>query len=66
MQKQAFVTGGSGHLGANLVRLLINKGWKVRCLSYKDMRAFEKLDIDIVQGDILDESFLKKQMFCLF
>ena len=25
-------------------------------------RAFEKLDIDIVQGDILDASFLKKQM----
>ena len=62
MQKQAFVTGGSGHLGANLVRLLIDKGWKVRCLSHMDMRAFEKLDIDIVQGDILDESFLEKQM----
>ena len=26
--KTAFVTGGSGHLGANLVRNLIDSGWK--------------------------------------
>ena len=62
MQKQAFVTGGSGHVGANLVRLLLERGWKVRCLSHNDVRAFEELNIDIVQGDMLDESFLKNQM----
>ena len=62
MQKQAFVTGGSGHVGANLVRLLLERGWRVRCLSHNDVRAFEELNIDIVQGDMLDESFLKNQM----
>ncbi len=62
MQKLAFVTGGSGHVGANLIRLLIKEGWKVRCLIHKDTRAFDKLDINLVHGNILDESFLKSQM----
>jgi len=62
MQKQAFVTGGSGHVGANLVRLLLKRGWSVRCLSHNDIRAFEKLKVEIVQGDMLNETFLKNQM----
>ena len=41
--RTAFVTGGSGHVGGNLVRLLLKKGWTVRCLIHKDMRALEGL-----------------------
>ena len=62
MQKQAFVTGGSGHVGANLIRILLERGWRVRCLSHNDVRAFKELNVEIVQGDMLNETFLKNQM----
>ena len=56
--RTAFVTGGSGHVGGNLVRLLLKKGWTVRCLIHKDMRALEGLNIEKVKGDLLDADFL--------
>ena len=62
MEKQAFVTGGSGHVGANLIRILVYNGWKVRCLVHHDGRAFEGLNIELIKGSILDSSFLKQQM----
>ena len=60
--KRAFITGGSGHVGANLTRRLINQGWRVRCLVHNDTRALEGLDVDCVHGDLLDEDFLSQQM----
>ena len=56
--RTAFVTGGSGHVGGNLVRLLLNKGWTVRCLIHNDMRALGGLNIEKVKGDLLDADFL--------
>ncbi len=56
--RTAFVTGGSGHVGGNLVRQLLKNDWTVRCLIYKDMRALEGLNIEKVRGDLLDEGFL--------
>ncbi|MEC9264036.1 MAG: NAD-dependent epimerase/dehydratase family protein, partial [Candidatus Thermoplasmatota archaeon] len=32
---RAFVTGGSGHVGGNLVRELISRGYGVKCLVRK-------------------------------
>jgi dihydroflavonol-4-reductase len=58
--KLAAVTGASGHLGANLVRSLIYRGWKVRALVHYDRRALEGLDLEIVEGDILNEETLKE------
>jgi len=52
--KKAFVTGGSGHVGANLVRQLLKKGWTVRCLVHKDTLALENLDVERVQGDLIN------------
>ena len=63
MEKQAFITGGSGHVGANLIRQLINDDWKVRCLVNKDIRAFAGLNIELVEGNILDSLFLEKKMW---
>ena len=40
MNKQAFVTGGTGLLGTNLVRELAGRGWQVRVLA----RSREKMD----------------------
>ena len=40
----ALITGGSGHVGANLSRELIDQGYKVRCIDFdNDHRAFEGL-----------------------
>ena len=56
----ATVTGASGHLGANLVRTLIARKWKVRALVHYDIRALEGLDIERVSGDVLDEESLRQ------
>jgi len=48
--KKAFVTGGAGHVGGNLVRQLLSDGWDVRCLIHKDTRALDGLSVVRVQG----------------
>jgi dihydroflavonol-4-reductase len=48
------ITGASGHVGANLVRALIEKKLQTRCLVHVSGRALEGLDTEIVRGDILD------------
>ena len=47
------VTGAAGHVGANLVRALLEKGEHVRALVHRDRRALAGLDVEIVEGDIL-------------
>lgn len=54
----ATVTGTSGHLGANLVRALIDRKWRVRALVRNDVRALKGLEIESVSGDVLDEQSL--------
>ena len=54
------VTGTSGHVGGNLVRELIKRGRKVRCLVREDKRALDGLDVELFQGDVLDVEGLKK------
>jgi dihydroflavonol-4-reductase len=56
----AVVTGASGHLGANLVRALIERKWGVRALIRHDTRALEGLDIEFVTGDVLDGESLRQ------
>jgi 3beta-hydroxysteroid-4beta-carboxylate 3-dehydrogenase (decarboxylating) len=53
---KVFVTGGSGHVGANLVRRLLEDGEDLRCLVEPggDRRPFEGLDVELVEGDIRD------------
>ena len=50
------VTGGSGHLGANLVRRLLDEGQAVRALVRhgSDNRALDGLDVERVWGDLRD------------
>ncbi|VAW18288.1 Dihydroflavonol-4-reductase [hydrothermal vent metagenome] len=58
----SLVTGANGHLGNNLVRLLLSQNRKVRATvrNSKNQQPFEGLDCEIAQADITDRSSLKK------
>ncbi|MDE5092278.1 MAG: NAD-dependent epimerase/dehydratase family protein [Trichodesmium sp. St18_bin3_1_1] len=53
---KAFVTGASGFIGANLVRLLLQQGYAVRSLVRPTSRLdnLQGLDIEVVVGDLND------------
>lgn len=56
----ALVTGANGHLGNNLVRLLIEKGIPVRASvrNIKNKELFSGLNCEVVQADITDKQSL--------
>lgn len=56
----AFVTGANGHLGNNLVRLLIEKGIPVRASvrNIKNISALTGLNCEVVQADITNKQSL--------
>ena len=53
------VTGASGHIGVNLCRLLIDKGFQVKALIHKNLLGLTGLELDTIRGDIMDPSSLK-------
>jgi dihydroflavonol-4-reductase len=57
----ALVTGGTGFIGANLVRELLADGARVRVLARKggDRRALERCAVEVVEGDLLDPPSLR-------
>lgn len=52
------VTGANGHLGNNLVRLLITKGYQVRASvrNIKNTKPFDGLNCEVVQADITNKN----------
>jgi dihydroflavonol-4-reductase len=54
MSKIVVVTGASGHVGANLVRTLLEQGRQVRAIVRKDTRALQGLNLETVNADICD------------
>jgi dihydroflavonol-4-reductase len=54
------VTGASGHVGANLVRALLDQGRTVRALIHRDRRGIEGLNVEVAQGDVLDRASLER------
>lgn len=58
------VSGANGHLGNNLVRLLISKGYQVRASvrNIKNTKPFEGLDCEVVQADITDKNSMVKAL----
>ncbi len=57
----ALVTGATGFLGGHLVRELLDRGHSVRALyrSPSTLAAINELDIETVQGDVLDRASLE-------
>ena len=56
--KKVAVTGASGHIGANLVRELVGRGYEVVTLIRQTSLALEGLDVARVDGDVLDQRSL--------
>ncbi|MEO6950739.1 MAG: SDR family oxidoreductase [Polyangia bacterium] len=60
---KTFVTGGTGHVGANLVRALLERGEAVKALvRNKGDRALRGLDLEEVVGDLHDEAGIARAM----
>ncbi len=60
--KTAFLTGGTGFVGANLARTLLTDGWRVRALARpaSDRRNLAHLPIEVVEGDLEDPDLARK------
>lgn len=56
--KKVAVTGASGHLGANLVRELLGRGYEVVALIRESSRALDGLDVQKVPANLSDPQSL--------
>lgn len=56
------VTGASGHIGANLTRMLLARGERVRALVHESTEAIDGLDVERVEGDVADPDSLRRAM----
>jgi dihydroflavonol-4-reductase len=66
MIMMAFVTGGTGFIGANLIRLLLAEGYQVRVLVRPTSRLdnLDSLDVEIVTGNINDPDLARHIRGC--
>lgn len=58
--KRVAVTGASGHIGANLVRELLSRGYQVVALVRQSSRALDGLDVEKVHGELSDRQSLAR------
>lgn len=64
MAKSAFVTGGTGFIGLNLVDLLIERGWEVCALHRKtsDLTYLGKYPVDLKEGSVTDKASVAEML----
>ncbi len=53
-----FITGATGHIGNNLVRLLVAEGRPCKLLQRQSGPALADLGVEAIEGDIFDPDFL--------
>jgi len=56
----ALVTGGGGFLGTAIIRLLVEKGVKVRSLARNRYTELDRLAVEQVQGDLRDARLVQR------
>ncbi len=63
---RAFITGGTGFIGANLVRLLLQEGYEVRALVRPTscLDNLQGLEVEIVKGDLNDSELWQQMIGC--
>jgi dihydroflavonol-4-reductase len=54
------ITGANGHIGANLVRSLLEKKQQVRTLVFNDRNGLEGLAVETVRGDVRDPASVER------
>jgi dihydroflavonol-4-reductase len=66
MSKTAFVTGGTGFVGANLIRSLLEQNYNVKALtrSQSPQSNLENLDIQIITSDLNDPQLWEQIQGC--
>jgi dihydroflavonol-4-reductase len=62
MTRTAFVTGGSGFIGINLIALLVDRGWSVTALhrSTSNLTYLERFPVTLVEGSITNRTSLER------
>jgi dihydroflavonol-4-reductase len=63
---QVFVTGGTGFIGANLVRLLLQEGYAVKALVRPNSKLdnLQGLDVELVKGSLSDRTLHQAMAGC--
>jgi dihydroflavonol-4-reductase len=63
---KVFVTGGTGFIGANLVRLLLQKGYEIRALvrPESNLENLKNLEIERVEGCLTDSNLYQSLKGC--
>jgi dihydroflavonol-4-reductase len=66
LSMRAFITGGTGFIGANLVRLLLQEGYEVRALVRPTscLDNLQGLEVEIVKGDLNDSELWQQMIGC--
>jgi dihydroflavonol-4-reductase len=66
MAIRAFVTGGTGFIGSNLVRLLVQEGYAVKVLVRPSSRLdnLRGLEVELVKGDLNDPNLWQQMVDC--
>jgi dihydroflavonol-4-reductase len=66
MAKRVFITGGSGFVGSNVIRLLVEQGYQVRALvrPSSSLENLKGLPIELVTGDVNAPNLWQQMQDC--
>ncbi|MFH1296068.1 MAG: NAD-dependent epimerase/dehydratase family protein [Bacteroidota bacterium] len=53
------VTGANGHVGSNLCKALLEKGYQVKALTHRHTKAIQDLPVEFIKGDLLDKESIR-------